>query len=97
MDFLPLSDNAARQFTDSITLFDEFRRVQAQARRYGGGMYWKRQGDYEYLVRTQADNKQSRIGPRCAATEKTFDEFINQKRDLEARLICARRRSCRSC
>jgi hypothetical protein len=86
MDFLPLPDNAARQLIDSITVFDEFRRVQAQARRYGGGMYWKKQGDYEYLVRTQADNKQSRIGPRSAETEKTFNQFIAQKRSVEARL-----------
>ena len=86
MDFLPLPDNAARQLIDSITVFDEHMRVQAQARRYSGGMYWKRQGDYEYLVRTAPDNRQSRMGPRGAETEKTFDDFIGRKREIEARL-----------
>jgi hypothetical protein len=86
MNFLPLPDNAARQLIDSTTIFAEFVRVQGQATRYSGGMYWKKQGDYEYLVRTHADNRQSRIGPRSAETEKTFDQFIDRKRDLEARL-----------
>ena len=86
MDFLPLPDNAARQLIDSITVFDEYMRVQGQARRYSGGMYWKRQGDYEYLVRTASDNRQSRIGARSAETERTFDDFIGRKRELEARL-----------
>jgi hypothetical protein len=63
MDFLPLPDNAARQLIDSITVFDEYMRVQAQARRYSGGMYWKRQGDYEYLVRTAPDTGRAAWGP----------------------------------
>jgi hypothetical protein len=38
-------------------------------------MYWKRQGDYEYLVKTYPDNRQHRMGPRSADTEKTHQEF----------------------
>jgi hypothetical protein len=64
MDDRPLSENAPRQLIDSITIFDEYRRVYAQARRHAGGMYWKRQDGDEYLVRTQPDKRQSRIGPR---------------------------------
>jgi len=86
MDYFPLSDNAARQLIDSTTIFDEFRRVQQEARQYAGGMYWKRQGEYEYLVKTRPDNRQSRIGPRSPGTEKVFDEFIRHKREAEARL-----------
>ena len=86
MDYLPLSDNAARQLIDSTTIFDEFRRVLAQARPYAGGMYWKRQGDYEYLVKTQPDGRQRRVGTRSPETEKTYDEFTRRKRELEDRL-----------
>ena len=64
IDYIPLSDNAARQSIDSATIFNEFIRVRAQARHYVGGMYWKRQMDYAYLVRTGPDNRQHRIGPR---------------------------------
>ncbi|MEO5670076.1 MAG: GSU2403 family nucleotidyltransferase fold protein [Ramlibacter sp.] len=86
MDFLPLSDNAARQLIDSTTIFDEFSRVQSQARPYSGGMYWKRQGDYEYLVKTQPDGRQRRVGSRSDETEKTYNEFTARKRVLEERL-----------
>ena len=87
MDYIPLSDNAARQVIDSTTIFDECMRVQQQARQYAGGMYWKRQGDYQYLVKTQPDNRQARIGPRSADTEKVFDEFTtrngNERRNTQ--------------
>jgi hypothetical protein len=86
MDYLPLPDNAARQFIDSATIFEEYTRVQVQARKFSGGMYWKQHGDYEYLVRTQPDNRQSRIGPRSAETEKIFKEFASRKQESEARL-----------
>lgn len=86
MDFLPLSDNAARQVIDSTTIFNEFVRVQAQARTYAGGMYWKRQAGYEYLVKTQPDNRQQRIGPRSPETEHIFEEFTARKTAVEARL-----------
>jgi len=86
MDYLPLSDNAARQVIDSTTVFDEFARVQAQARLYAGGMYWKRQQGYQYLVKTTPDNRQHRIGPRSPETERIFEEFSARKSQLEARL-----------
>lgn len=86
MDFLPLPDNAARQVIDSTTVFTEYRRVKAGARAYAGGMYWKRQGDYEYLVKTQPDNRQTRIGARSAQTEAVLAEFTTRKRALEQRL-----------
>jgi hypothetical protein len=86
MDYLPLPDNAARQLIDSITVFEEFMRVQSEARRYSGGMYWKKQGAYEYLVRTQTDNRQRRIGPRSAETERLIEDFGNRKTAVEARL-----------
>lgn len=86
MDYLPLPDNAARQVIDSTTVFDEFVRVQAQARQYAGGMYWKRQKGYQYLVKTQPDNRQQRIGPRTPSTEHIFEEFTARKSEVEARL-----------
>jgi hypothetical protein len=86
MDYIPLSDNAARQVIDSTTLFDEYVRVKAQARQYTGGMYWKRQDGYEYLVKTQPDNRQERVGPRSPATEKIYSEFTTRKGALESRL-----------
>jgi hypothetical protein len=86
MDYIALSDNAARQVIDSTTIFDEFTRVEAQARRFVGGMYWKRQDGHEYLVKTLAHGRQHRLGPRSPDTERIFTEYMGNKRDLEARL-----------
>ena len=86
MDFLPIPDTAARQFIDSITVFEEHQRTRKQAAQYAGGMYWKTQGAYEYLVKTQRDNSQERIGPRNAQTEAIYQEFTTRKSSLEDRL-----------
>ena len=47
MDYLPLTDNAARQVVDSMTVFAAHRRVQVEAMTFAGGMYWQRQGKNE--------------------------------------------------
>jgi len=86
MDCIPLPDNATRQVVDSTTLFDEYRRVLAEARPFAGGMYWKRQGDYEYLTRTAPDNRQRRISPRSPEAEEIHARFTTGKREIEARL-----------
>lgn len=67
-------------------MFLEHRRVRALARTVAGGMYCKRQGDDEYLVRTQPDNRQARIGARSAQTEAVLAEFSTHKAGLDARL-----------
>ena len=90
MEYIPLSDNAARQVIDSSTIFDEFMRVQAAARPYSGGMYWKRQGDYEYLVKTAPNNRQKRLGARSPEAERIYAEFTSRKIELESRLASLR-------
>ena len=86
MDYIPLPDNASRQVIDSTTVFDEYRRVLAESSKYAGGMYWKRQGDYEYLVKTMRDNRQHRVGPRSPTTEGIYTEFTIRKQQAESRL-----------
>jgi len=86
MDYLPLSDSAARQSIDAMAVFAEYRRCSAEARRLGGGMYWKRQGNYEYLVRTGRDNRQQRLGPRSPETERTHAAFTQAKQAAQTRL-----------
>lgn len=87
MNYTPLPDNAARQVIDSTTVFTELQRVQAQARPYARAMYWKREGEYEYLVKTRSGHRtQERLGARSAATERIFAEFSARKQALEPRL-----------
>ncbi len=90
MDYMPLSDNTARQVIDSTTVYHEFIRVRAQTRPYAGGMYWKKQGVYEYLVKTKPDNRQERVGPRSGKTERIYQDFTSRKAIVEARLASLR-------
>ena len=70
MNYLPISDNAARQIVDPTTIWTEYRKAQVSARPCAGGMYWKKEGSYEYLVKTNTRNRQERIGARSAQTEQ---------------------------
>jgi hypothetical protein len=86
MDWTLIPDNAGRQWLDSSTVFQEFVTTQAKAKSYAGGMYWKKQAGYEYLVKTQLDNRQQRIGPRSPETELIYREFTAKKLAIETRL-----------
>jgi hypothetical protein len=90
MDWINIPDNAARQWIDSSTIFQEFQSTKLKASPYAGGMYWKKQGDYEYLVKTHRDNRQQRIGARSAETELIYQEFSAKKTAIEARLSTLR-------
>ena len=85
MHRLPLPESTARQAIDSFAIFEEWQRVSKEAVRFAGGMYFKREGDYEYLVKTAADNRQSRLGRRSTATEQTYQAFAAGKQAAEAR------------
>ena len=86
MDWIALPDAAVRQGIDSATVLTEFQRVQAEARGVAGGMYFKRQGDYEYLVRTSPDNRQQRVGARSPETEAIHASFTAKKARIESLL-----------
>lgn len=86
MNFLPISDNAARQSIDAANLWAEYLNARVAAQPYAGGMYWKKEGVYEYLVKTLAGNKQQRLGPRSTETEHIFASFHARKEATEARL-----------
>lgn len=86
MNFLPVSDNAARQAIDAANIWTEYLHARAAAAPYAGGMYWKKEGSYEYLVKTVARKKQQRLGPRSSETEHIFESFHSRKKATEARL-----------
>ena len=79
MNYLPISDNAARQIIDASTVWAEYLKALASAQPYAGGMYWKKEGGYEYLVKTYARSRQERMGARSTHTEKIYEEFHKNK------------------
>ena len=79
MNYLPISDNAARQIIDASSIWAEYLKALTSAQPYAGGMYWKKEGGYEYLVKTLARNRQQRLGARSAQSEKIYEEFHKHK------------------
>lgn len=86
MLYLPLDDDSARQTIDAMSLWQECARVRRQYQDYAAGMYWKVEGEYEYLVKTKARGRQERIGRRTPETELIHSEFHKRKSALQPRL-----------
>lgn len=84
--YIPLPDDAARQTIDAMSLWQECARVRRRYQDYAFGMYWKKEGEYEYLVKTKARGKQERLGRRAPETEQIYVEFHKRKDVLEPRL-----------
>ncbi|KQW43500.1 MULTISPECIES: GSU2403 family nucleotidyltransferase fold protein [unclassified Roseateles] len=85
MSYLPLPDNAARQVIDSAVIFQAWLKASAEAQRFAGGMYFKREGDYEYLVKTSPTNRQQRLGRRSPETEAAYLSFTEAKQAAQER------------
>lgn len=83
----PISDLAARHIIDSLAVFSEYRRTRAVAHTFAGGMYWKQEGVYEYLVKTRVGQPQERLGRRDEKTEAIYLAFHQNKSSLEKRLV----------
>jgi hypothetical protein len=86
MNFRPLTDNASRQVIDSSTIWAEYLLAKTVAKPFAGGMYWKKEGVYEYLVKTFPGNKRERVGPRTPELEVLFQNFHSQKEVTKSRL-----------
>jgi len=85
IDFIPLEDDAARQFIDSVSIMLEFRRTLEKLQKYRGSMYYKAEGDYTYLVRNYPGNKQHRFGRQSEETDKILQDFTAEKERLGTR------------
>lgn len=85
MLYTELPEDAVRQSIDSVAVFLEWRRCREIASRFVGGMYFKREGAYEYLVKTSPDNRQQRLGRRNEESEAIFNAFVQGKRLAEDR------------
>ncbi len=90
MDYIALPENAARQLIDSLAVYEEYSRVKARAHPYEGGMYWKKQGEHTYLVKTLSHGVQKRLGPWSRVLEANCEAYLKRKYELEARLASLR-------
>jgi hypothetical protein len=84
--WLEMGEDAHRQYIDAQAVFTTWEAARKAAAEVRGGMYWKRQGTTEYLIRTSTNNSQKSLGPRSAETESIFEKFTTRKMQAEQRL-----------
>lgn len=82
----PLGDDARRQYIDARSTYTAWEDARKEAQAVRGGMYWKKQGGGEYLIRTGVRNTQKSLGPRSADNEAIYARFVERKAAAEQRL-----------
>jgi hypothetical protein len=85
-EWLELGADAQRQFIDAQSVFIAWEEAVKEAEHVRGGMHWKIQGHYEYLIRTSRTNIQKSLGPRSPKTEEIYKRFSERKESSEKRL-----------
>lgn len=80
-----IGEDARRQYIDAQATFTAWEDAVRMAAEVRGGMYWKRQGQGEYLIRTSPTNAQKSLGPRSAETEQIYARFMARKEAAEKR------------
>ena len=83
--FVELDDDAKRQYIDAMNTYQAWENARKAAKEVRGGMYWKRSGQAEYLIRTTLANAQKSLGPRTADTEAIYESFFSRKNAAEKR------------
>ncbi len=83
---IDIGTDARRQFIDAQSVFSAWEEASDSADDVRGGMYWKRQGKTDYLIRTSPTNTQKSLGPRSDETEAIYEKFVARKTKVEARV-----------
>ena len=87
---LELRPAAARQYIDSVAVFEAHEEALVEAAQVRGGMYWHKgpvsTPEVPYLVRTTPAGGETSLGPRSPATQGIYDRFTERKRASDERL-----------
>jgi hypothetical protein len=87
---LELRPAAARQYIDSVAVFEAHEEALHEAAQVRGGMYWHKgpahAPEASYLVRTTPTGGETGLGSRSKATERIYAKFIERKRASDERL-----------
>lgn len=84
--WIELSEDQQRQYINARTVFTAWEEARKHAAEVRGGMFWKRKGGKEYLIRTSTSNAQKSLGPRSEETDKIYENFMQRKERAGARL-----------
>ena len=82
--YIPINNDAARQYIDARQAFLALRDAQRDARQVRGGMYWH--GRSSSLTRTSTYGAEKSLGKRSSETEKIYADFMARKAELSQRV-----------
>jgi hypothetical protein len=82
--YIPINNDAARQYIDARQAFLALRDAQRDARQVRGGMYWH--GRSDSLTRTSTYGAEKSLGTRSPETEKIYADFMARKAELTQRV-----------
>ena len=82
--YIPINNDAARQYIDARQAFLALRDAQRDARQVRGGMYWH--GRSDSLTRTSSYGAEKSLGMRSSETEKIYADFMARKAELTQRV-----------
>jgi hypothetical protein len=86
----PFDMAQAREFSDTMQLFESLAELRQRERSARGSMVWMRAKGREYLHRSSYDDwgkrKQTTLGPRSEETEAVRANFIGARADVKSRL-----------
>ena len=86
---LERSNDATRQYIDSVSAFTALEEATHDASKVRGGMYWHKAGiagKPDYLVRTSASEGKKSLGIRSHETEAIFEKFHSSKKLVQDRV-----------
>ena len=86
MNFSEMDGDTRRILIDTTQVYEAFLQTLEDARRYRGGMRWKKTAGKDYLFRTWGRRGYGRgLGPRSPETEEIFAQFHGGKKAIEQR------------
>lgn len=81
-----LSESQKRQYIDAETVFLALAKAKKSATEVRGSMFWRDLKGTRTLIRSSASGGQKSLGAHSDATQKLFDDFLQRKTNVEARV-----------
>lgn len=81
-----LSESQKRQYIDAETVFVALAQAKKAALEVRGSMFWRDLKGTRTLIRSSASGGQKSLGAHSESTQKLFDNFLQRKTNVEARV-----------
>lgn len=81
--FADIPESIAKQYIETEQVWHALVAAERRAETYRGSMFWKKVGEYEYLIRKYSATQTKSQGPRSPENERVLEEFKKAKNAAE--------------